>query len=214
HPRRPHRRRRGFDCARIAHRSGASREALALGAVRDGSSGFAARCDSVDRFFARSCRRGGSHRRDAVRGRHDPRRAAVRHLPAGRAVVFSGTAVAVGLSLLLFMPLPFMRGFGVCLAIPLVSVLCALTFLPVLLYYLGDRFDRVRLVPRRLIERREDEEHNMWARLARTIMRRPVLVASVAIVLLLAATAPVMALQLGPGSNQGIPQNLQAVEGN
>ena len=106
---------------------------------------------------------------------------------AGRAVVFSGTAVAVGLSLLLFMPLPFMRGFGVCLAIPLVSVVCALTFLPVLLYYLGDRFDRVRLVPRRLLERREDEEHNMWARLARTIMRRPVLVAVAAIVLLLAA---------------------------
>jgi uncharacterized membrane protein YdfJ with MMPL/SSD domain len=133
---------------------------------------------------------------------------------AGRAVVFSGTAVAVGLSLLLFMPLPFMRGFGVCLAIPLVSVLCALTFLPVLLYYLGDRFDRVRLVPRRLIERREDEENNMWARLARTIMRRPVLVAAGAIVLLLAATTPVLALQLGPGSNQGIPQDLEAVEGN
>jgi RND superfamily putative drug exporter len=133
---------------------------------------------------------------------------------AGRAVVFSGTAVAVGLSLLLFMPLPFMRGFGVCLAIPLVSILCALTFLPVLLYYLGDRFDRVRLVPRRLIERREDEEHNMWSRLARVIMRRPVLVASIAIVLLLLATAPVMALQLGPGSNQGIPQDLEAVEGN
>jgi uncharacterized membrane protein YdfJ with MMPL/SSD domain len=133
---------------------------------------------------------------------------------AGRAVVFSGTAVAVGLALLLFMPLPFMRGFGVCLAIPLVSVLCALTFLPVLLYYLGDRFDRVRLVPRRLIERREDEENNMWARLARTIMRRPVLVAVGAIVLLLAAASPVLALQLGPGSNQGIPQNLEAVEGN
>jgi RND superfamily putative drug exporter len=133
---------------------------------------------------------------------------------AGRAVVFSGTAVAVGLSLLLFMPLPFMRGFGVCLAIPLVSVICAVTFLPVLLYYLGDRFDRVRLVPRRLIERREDEEHNMWSRLARVIMRRPVLVAGIAIVLLLAAAAPVLALQLGPGSNQGIPQNLEAVEGN
>ncbi|HEX7311651.1 MAG TPA: MMPL family transporter [Gaiellaceae bacterium] len=133
---------------------------------------------------------------------------------AGRAVVFSGTAVAVGLSLLLFMPLPFMRGFGVCLAIPLVSVVCALTFLPVLLYYLGDRFDRVRLVPRRLIERREDEEHNMWSRLARVIMRRPVVVAAIAIVLLLLATAPVLALDLGPGSNQGIPQNLEAVKGN
>ena len=31
---------------------------------------------------------------------------------AGRAVVFSGTAVAIGLALMLFMPLPFMRGFG------------------------------------------------------------------------------------------------------
>ncbi len=43
---------------------------------------------------------------------------------AGRAVVFSGTAVAIGLALLLFMPLPFMRGFGVGgLIIPAVSVL-------------------------------------------------------------------------------------------
>ena len=133
---------------------------------------------------------------------------------AGRAVIFSGTAVAVGLSLLLFMPLPFMRGFGVCLAIPLVSVICAVTFLPVLLYYLGDRFDRVRLVPRRVIDRRDDEENNMWARLARTIMRKPFMVAGAAIVLLLAAAAPVLSLQLGPGSNQGIPQNLEAVQGN
>jgi RND superfamily putative drug exporter len=133
---------------------------------------------------------------------------------AGRAVIFSGTAVAVGLALLLFMPLPFIRGFGVCLAIPGVSVLCALTLLPVLLYWLGDRFDRVRLVPRSVLARRDDEENNMWARLARLIMRRPFAVASLAALLLIVATLPVFAIQLGPGSNQGIPQNLPAVEGN
>src|SRR5262245_47582081 len=133
---------------------------------------------------------------------------------AGRAVIFSGTAVAIGLSLLLFMPVPFVRGFGVCLAIPLVSVLCAISFLPVVLYYLGDRFDRVRLVPQRLIERRDDEENNMWARLARTIMRRPGLVALASAGLLVVLTLPVLTLQLGPGSNQGIPQDLEAVEGN
>ncbi len=133
---------------------------------------------------------------------------------AGRAVVFSGTAVAIGLGLLLFMPLPFMRGFGVTLAIPAVSILCAVTLLPVLLYYLGDRFDRVRLVPRRLLERREDEEHNMWARLARAIMRRPLLFAAGATASLLLLAAPVLGLRLGPGSNQGIPQNLEAVQGN
>src|ERR687896_604952 len=52
---------------------------------------------------------------------------------SGRAVIFSGTAVAVGLALLLFMPLPFLRGFGVSLSIPIISILCALTLLPVLL---------------------------------------------------------------------------------
>src|SRR5262249_27686339 len=108
----------------------------------------------------------------------------------------------------------FIRGFGVCLAIPGVSVLCAITLLPVLLYWLGDRFDRVRLIPRSVLERRDDEENNMWARLARLIRRRPVAGAAFAAFLLIVATLPVFAIQLGPGSNQGIPQNLSAVEGN
>ena len=70
---------------------------------------------------------------------------------AGRAVVFSGTAVAIGLALLLFMPLPFMRGFGVGgLIIPTVSVIAALTFLPVLLSLVGPRLERVRLLPKRM----------------------------------------------------------------
>jgi len=135
-------------------------------------------------------------------------------LTAGRAVIFSGTAVAIGLSLLLFMPLPFMRGFGVALTIPVVSVLCAVTLLPVLLYYFEDRLDRVRLLPRRLLERRADEENTFWARLARTIMRRPVWFFVGATALLLALATPVMDINLGPGSNEGIPKNLEAVQGN
>jgi uncharacterized membrane protein YdfJ with MMPL/SSD domain len=133
---------------------------------------------------------------------------------AGRAVVFSGTAVAIGLALMLAMPLPFMRGFGLAgLLIPLVSVLAAITLLPVLLYWLEDRLDRVPLVPRRIIERREDSERSFWARLAGAIMRRPVLFASGTAALLLALAAPVTALQLGPGSNEGVPQNLESVKG-
>ena len=43
-----------------------------------------------------------------------PEEAIVRTMDtAGRAVVFSGTAVAIGLALLIFLPLPFLRGFGV-----------------------------------------------------------------------------------------------------
>jgi uncharacterized membrane protein YdfJ with MMPL/SSD domain len=133
---------------------------------------------------------------------------------AGRAVVFSGTAVAIGLALMLFMPLPFMRGFGLAgLLIPLVSVLAAVTLLPVLLYWLEDRLDRVRLIPRRVIERREDNERSFWAKLAGAIMRRPFVFALGTTALLLALTTPLATLQLGPGSNEGVPQRLESVQG-
>jgi RND superfamily putative drug exporter len=132
---------------------------------------------------------------------------------AGRAVVFSGSAVGIGLALMLFMPLPFMRGFGVGgFAIPIVSLVCALTLLPVLLYFLGAKLDRVRLVPGRLLERR-DAEYNLWMRLARAIQRYPVAFATATAALLLLLAAPVLDLELGPGSNKGIPQNLEGVKG-
>jgi putative drug exporter of the RND superfamily len=154
------------------------------------------------------------YREERKSGRSKEDAVAVTMETAGRAVVFSGTAVAIGLALMLFMPLPFMRGFGLAgLLIPLVSVFAAVTLLPVLLYWAEDRLDRVRLVPRRIIERREDSESNFWARLAGSIMRRPVVFASGAILLLLALAAPVLTLQLGPGSNEGIPQRLESVQG-
>ncbi len=132
---------------------------------------------------------------------------------AGRAVVFSGTAVAIGLALMLFMPLPFMRGFGLGgLIIPAVSVVCALTLLPVLLYFLAAKLDRVRLIPARITDRREAAE-NFWTRLARTIMRRPVLFALAAVTVLVALAIPAAWLELGPGTNKGIPQDLEGVQG-
>ncbi len=133
---------------------------------------------------------------------------------AGRAVVFSGTAVAIGLALMLFMPVPFMRGFGLAgLLIPLVSVLAAVTLLPVLMYWLEDRLDRVRFVPKRFAERRLDPVNSFWPRLARWIMRRPIVVATVTIAVLLLAAIPILSMELTPGSNTGVPQSIEAVRG-
>jgi uncharacterized membrane protein YdfJ with MMPL/SSD domain len=132
---------------------------------------------------------------------------------AGRAVVFSGTAVGIGLALMLFMPLPFMRGFGIGgFAIPIVSIIAAVTLLPVLLYFLAARLDRVRLIPKRIVRRRE-AEFNMWVRLSRAIQRRPAAFSAGTATLLLLLAAPVLALDLGPGSNKGIPQDLEGVQG-
>jgi RND superfamily putative drug exporter len=133
---------------------------------------------------------------------------------AGRAVVFSGTAVAIGLALLVFMPLPFIRGFGIAgLFIPAVSVLAAVTLLPALLAIAGQRLDRVRLLPRSWLEHRADHERGFWARLATFIMRYPKLVAGTTAGFLILLTLPVLALQLGPGANEGIPRDLEAVRG-
>jgi uncharacterized membrane protein YdfJ with MMPL/SSD domain len=133
---------------------------------------------------------------------------------AGRAVVFSGSAVGIGLALMLFMPLPFMRGFGIGgLVIPLVSVVCALTLLPVLLYFTATKLDSVRLIPRRIAERRADPDQNMWARLSRTIMRRPAVFAATTTAFLVLLALPVFTMQVGPGSNEGIPQDLEGIRG-
>ena len=153
--------------------------------------------------------------REELRGSRSREDALVQTMStAGRAVVFSGTAVGIGLALMLFMPLPFMRGFGLGgLIIPIVSVAAGLTILPVLLYWLGHPLDRVRFLPRSLVARRADNEANFWGRLSRVVMRRPVIVASVTTAALLLCTAPLLALELGPGSNQGVPQDLEGVRG-
>src|SRR5438067_235786 len=90
---------------------------------------------------------------------------------AGRAVLFSGVAVALGLALLLAMPLPFMRMMGVAgFLIPCVSILAAATLQPVLLSFYGRR----GTVRKRFLRREPtDVEHGLWARLARSIMARP-----------------------------------------
>ncbi len=88
---------------------------------------------------------------------------------AGRAVVFSGVAVAIGLALLLFVPVPFIRTMGLAgLLIPLVSIVAALTLQPALLSLYGRRALVGLRVPRLGWRRREP-----WAALARAIMRRP-----------------------------------------
>src|SRR5213076_3360556 len=75
---------------------------------------------------------------------------------AGRAVVFSGTTVAIGLLALLALPLPFLRSVGIGgMLIPLVSVAVALTLLPAVLSSFGPRLDKHRL-------RSDDKASRAW----------------------------------------------------
>src|SRR5918998_110600 len=91
---------------------------------------------------------------------------------AGRSIFFSGTAVLIGLSGLLFFPFMFMRSIGASgVVVVFVSVFAALTFLPALLGVLGTRVNLLR------IRRRSGGPGlGFWSRSAEVGMRRPFVV--------------------------------------
>jgi RND superfamily putative drug exporter len=128
---------------------------------------------------------------------------------AGRSVVFSGATVTLGLALLLFIPVPFVRSLGIGgLLIPLVSLAAATTLLPALLSVFGRR-GSARLRP----ARRPRRAYGFWHWLARSIMHRPLLFLVGGSAVLLLAAAPAFALRLTPGSADGVPQALPSVYG-
>ena len=122
---------------------------------------------------------------------------------AGRAIAFSGLAVAVGLGLLLVVAVPFIRSMGVGgVLVPLVSVTAALTLQPALLSYGG----------RRLLGRTRGGA--FWGRVARRVMARPWHVLAGGVALMAALAAPAARMQLTPGSLTGIPASAaQSVRG-
>jgi uncharacterized membrane protein YdfJ with MMPL/SSD domain len=151
--------------------------------------------------------------REELQAGDDVAEAVVRTMvTAGRSVLFSGATVTLGLALLLFIPVPFVRSLGVGgLLIPVVSIAAATTLLPALLMLYGRR-GTARLAVRRRPET-ADRRGRFWPPLARTIMRRPFLFLAAGSIFLLVAAAPALALRLTPGSADGVPQTLPAVHG-
>jgi RND superfamily putative drug exporter len=119
---------------------------------------------------------------------------------AGRAVLFSGTTVAVGLLSLVVLPVPFLRGVGVgSMLIPLVSVAVALTLLPVLLASLGPRLDWPHV-------RSDDRASRFWTRWAEIVVRRRRVAAATAVAVLGALTVAASGLHLD--TDNGDPNTL------
>ena len=120
---------------------------------------------------------------------------------AGRSVIVSGSTVAVGLLSMIILPLPFIRSIGIGgMLIPAVSVLTAITLLPALLYTLGPRVNRLRVMPKRLVEGSDDPEHGFWNRWAHLVVRRPVPVAAAGLAIV--AVLLYYGVQLNPGDAQ------------
>ena len=126
---------------------------------------------------------------------------------AGRAVVFSGITVAIGLLALIALPLPFLRSMGYGgMLIPLVSTLVAITLLPVILAKAGPKLDW----PHR---RTDDKASRAWTRWAQLVSRRRWVAAGAGMAVILALALSATNLQLGAADANTIAKGGPAEQG-
>ena len=126
---------------------------------------------------------------------------------AGKAVAFSGIAVAIGLSGLLLFEAPAIRSIGISGSIVvLCSVVYALTFLPAVLGMLGHRVNALSLGGllrrfRSVSDQVAPARASRWERVAHGVMRRPFAVLVPTLAILLIAGSPFLRLEQGvPGA--------------
>ncbi|RKN49303.1 MMPL family transporter [Micromonospora endolithica] len=150
--------------------------------------------------------------REELAAGHDTAAAISRTMAtAGRTVLVSGLTIALALGSLLIFPQAFLRSMGLGgMAAVLVAMLAALTVLPALLAVLGRRIDAVRVpMPWRRGTRggrpAAAESGGAWARIARSVMRRPVRYLVGVVVLLGLLAVPSLRMEFGGFDERVLP---------
>lgn len=128
---------------------------------------------------------------------------------AGRSIFFSGLAVLIGLSGLLFFPFMFIRSIGVAgVVVVFVSVLAALTLLPAVLGILGPTVNALAVRRNRGVA-----GAGLWGRSAEAVMRHPVLVILIVGVMLSALLYPVTHMKIGVPEASVLPDEYESRAG-
>src|SRR3712207_6382920 len=129
---------------------------------------------------------------------------------AGRSIFFSGTAVLIGPSGLLFFPFMFMRSIGVAgVVVVFVTVAAALTLLPATLGILGHRVNALAFRRRSFGSTRSW----FWGRSAELVMRRPVIVLLAVGAVLTALLHPVLHMKVGIPEASVLPDSYESRTG-
>lgn len=142
------------------------------------------------------------YREQLARGSSAEQSLRVAMTTSGRSVIFSGLAVAVGLSGLLFYQGSYLGTLGLGGTFAVVAAeLFAFTMLPALLAILGTRVERLPLP----LWERQRTDRGFWHRLASLVMRRPLLALLPILAVLGVLAFPVADLQLGTGGLKLLP---------
>lgn len=118
---------------------------------------------------------------------------------AGRTVLVSALAVAGSLAVLLVFPQMFLRSIAYAgIAVVACATLAAVIGLPALLAVLGHRVNSLAV-------RRARGTGSGWHRVALAVMRRPLIVATTAVVILLMLGAPFLNIRFGDVDDRALP---------
>ena len=151
--------------------------------------------------------------REELAAGHDPRVAVSRTVrTAGRTVVFSGLTVASSLVALLVFQFAFLRSFAYAgIAVVGLAVIGAVVVLPAMLVLLGTRVNALT-VRRPKVLPPGQESDGVWHRIATTVMRRPLPIATVATLLLLVLGVPFLGVELGFPDDRVLPPGAETRE--
>jgi RND superfamily putative drug exporter len=153
-------------------------------------------------------------REELAKGASVERAVAYSVATAGRAVLFSGLTVLIGLLALLTFDITALRSMGMAGALVVaVSVVAALTLLPALLGVLGSRIDALSIGPLARSAARAHQGTGFWTRLANLVMRHPVMVLVPLLALLIGLGLPFLRVDLGAPDASILPSDVQSRRG-
>jgi RND superfamily putative drug exporter len=148
----------------------------------------------------RSERRGGRSRLAAIE---------VASGTAGRAVFFSGLAVAASLAGLFLVHVQMLDSMAIAMiAVVLVAVVGSLTFLPAAMSILDTRVNRLGIP---FLRRDGGEGSGVWARIVGTVVRRPAILGATAVIALVLVATPLGHLRLGAAGIASLPSGVDGV---
>ena len=144
-----------------------------------------------------------SRYREEMRKGYQPFESVIRTVQtAGRTVAFSALTVAVSLAALLIFPLAFLRSFAYAgIAVVLLAAVGAVIVLPALLAVLGRNVDKW------VLWRRQPKQvgEGFWHRIAMSVMKRPVPIATAAVLVLVFLGLPFFAIQFRNPDDRVLP---------
>ena len=148
-----------------------------------------------------------SRYREELADGHEPFVAVRRTLrSAGRTVAFSAATVAASLVALLVFQQYFLRSFAYAgIAVVALAALGATVVLPAVLALLGHNVNRWTVRRTRHVA----ADDGVWGRIATTVMRRPIPIATAALVLLVALGAPFLGVRFGFPDDRVLPTSTQ-----